>query len=312
MAQPTNTFDTFEAIGNREDLTDIIWNISPTETPFTSMIAREPISATLHEWQTDTLAAASTANRKIQGDDKSGASLTATTRAQNRTQISDKTISISGTQDAVDSAGRTTETALQMSKAGQELKRDIEKITAGNQAIATGNATLASALRSLEAWYTTNTSRGGTGANGSTTAAATDGTQREFTEALLKGVVQSIFTNGGDPDVLLVGPVNKQKVSGFSGNATRFNDASNDAINASVSVYVSDFGDFKIVPGRFNRERTAHVLDSSLWALGFLRPVHTFDLSKTGDSDRKTILAEYTLAARNEAGSGVIADLTTS
>ena len=171
MALVTNSFTTFTAVGNREDLTNIIYDISPTETPFTSSIGRVPVTATLHEWQTDSLAAASTANRQLQGDTSTAAAVTATTRPQNRTQISNKIFAITGTQEAVDKAGRNSEIAYQVEKQGRELKRDIEKIVTGNQAIAAGGSTTAPALRSLEAWYTSNTSRGTSGANGSTTAA---------------------------------------------------------------------------------------------------------------------------------------------
>lgn len=312
MAIPTNTFLTYDAKGNREDLTNIIYDISPTLTPFTNSIGRTPVSNTLHEWQTDALAAASTSNARIEGDDKTGGSITATTRAQNRTQISDKTVVVSGRQRAMDPAGRDDELAYQVVKAANELKRDIESIATRNQAIGTGSSTAASTTRSLEAWYTSNTSRGTSGANGSTTAAATDGNQRTFTEDLLKDVLQKIFTSGGEPDMIMTGPINKQKLSGFAGNATRMEDAKDQKLVTSVDVYVSDFGTLKVMPNRFQRERTVHVLQTDLWGLGFLRPYMEEDLAKTGDSDKKLVLAEWTLEARNQAGSGVVADLSTS
>jgi len=215
MAQPTNTFDSFDAVGNREDLTDVIYNISPTETPFMTSIARGSASNTLHEWQTDSLAAADTTNAAIEGDDAAGGALVATTRENNRTQISDKVVVVSGTQDSMDTAGRAQESGYQQAKAAQELKRDMEAIITGNQASVTGDSTTARKLRSLEAWYTTNTSRGSGGANGSTTQAATDATTaglRAFTEELLKTVVKTTFNAGGNPDMLMVGPFNKQAV----------------------------------------------------------------------------------------------------
>ena len=180
MTQPTNTFDSYDAIGNREDLSDIIYNISPTETPFMTLAQKGRATNTLHEWQTDSLAAASTSNAAIEGDDASGGALTATTRVNNRTQISQKTVVVSNTQNAINTAGRAQELAYQKVKASQELKRDMEAILTGNQASVTGDSTTARKLRSLEAWYSTNTSRGSGGASGSTTTAATDATLARF------------------------------------------------------------------------------------------------------------------------------------
>ncbi len=313
MTQPTNTFDSYDAIGNREDLTDMIYNISPTETPFLSLAQRGVAYNTLHEWQTDSLAAASTSNAAIEGDDASGNSLTATTRANNRTQISQKTIVTSETQNAIRTAGRDREQAYQRVKAMSELKRDMEAILTGNQAAVAGDATTARKLRSLEAWYSTNVSRGTGGANGSTTQAATDATTgdlRAFTEAQLKTVLSSVYTAGGNPDILMVGATNKQTVSGFAGNATAFRDSSEAKLFAGVDVYVSDFGELKVVPNRFSRSRTAHVLDTQYWAVSYLRDFQSKQLAQTGDSQKEQIVVEYTLEARNQGASGVIADLT--
>lgn len=313
MTQPTNTFDSYDAIGNREDLTDMIYNISPTETPFMTLAQRGVAYNTLHEWQTDSLAAASTSNAAIEGDDASGNSLSPTTRLNNRTQISQKTIVTSETQNAIRTAGRAKEQAYQRVKAMQELKRDMEAILTGNQASVTGDATTARKLRSLEAWYSTNTSRGSGGANGSTTQAATDATTgalRAFTESLLKPVLATVYAAGGNPDVLMVGPTNKQAVSNFSGNATAFRDSSEQKLFAGVDVYVSDFGELKVIPNRFSRGRTAHVLDTQYWAVSYLRDFQSKQLAQTGDSQKEQITVEYTLEARNEAASGVIADLT--
>ena len=265
---------------------------------------------TLHEWQTDALRDADATNARIEGDDAAGASLSATTRANNRTQISDKTIIVSGTQEAVNKAGRKSELAYQLIKASKEFKRDIEKILVGNQASVTGNSTTARKLRSLESWYATNTSRGSSGANGSTSAAATDGTQRTFTETLLKTVLQSIFTNGGSPNMLMLGANQKQVFSGFTGNSTRYASATDKALTATVDLYVSDFGELKIVPNRFQRDRTCHIIQPDMWALAYLQPFLISDLGKTGNSYKKQVVAEYTLEARNEASSGVVADLS--
>jgi len=312
MAQPTNTFDAFDATGNREDLTNIIYNIAPTATPFVSGIGTTPVSNILHEWQTDTLDTASSTNAQIQGDDKTGGAITATSRLTNRTQISDKVVTIAGTQRASDPAGRGDELGYQVALKGAALKRDIESAATGNNAAVTGNSTLASRARTLEAWYTTNTSRGTSGANGSTSAAATDGNQRTLTENLLKGVLQDIFVQGGDPNMLMAGGVNKQRISGFSGNNSRMLDGEDQKLVTNIDIYVSDFGTMKIVPNRFQRERTLHILETDKWALGFLRPFADEELSKTGDSDKRLIITEWTLESRNQAASGVIADISTS
>ena len=312
MAQPTNTFDAFDAVGNREDLTNDIWNIAPTATPFVSGIGRTPVTNILHEWQTDTLDAASSTNAQIQGDDKTGGAITATARLNNRTQISDKVITIAGTQIASDPAGRGDELGYQVALKGSALKRDIEAAATQNNASVTGNSTLASRARTLESWYTTNTSRGTSGANGSTSAAATDGDQRKLTENLLKGILQEIFTQGGDPNMIMVGPINKQKISGFSGNNTRTLDGEDQKLVTNIDMYVSDFGTMQVVANRFQRERTAHILQMDMWATGFLRPFEDTPLAKTGDSDKRLIITEWTLESRNQAASGVIADLSTS
>lgn len=313
MTQVTNAFNTFAAVGNREDLTNMIYMISPTETPFQSGISREPVTSTLHEWQTDALASVSTSNARIQGDVKSAAALTATTRASNRTQISDKTIAITGTQEVMNHAGTSGEMARQVMKAGLEIRRDMEAAMVQNQGVVTGTTNTAPKVRSYCAWITTNDSRGSGGSDGSSTgAAATSGTQRTFTEALMKNVLQLCYSAGGNPDTISANVVNRQKISGFSGNATRNVDAATGKLNASISLYESDFGTLKIVANRFQRERDVLVYESDKWAVGFLRPFYDTPLAKTGDAETRLVGAEWTLIARNQASSGIVADCTTS
>jgi hypothetical protein len=279
-----------------------------------SMIAdRGTATAVLHEWQSDALAAASTANALIEGDDASANALTPTVRLQNRTQISGKTVIVTGTQEVVNKAGRGSEMGYQLAKVSNELKRDMETILTGNQAPVTGDGTVtARKLRSLESWYATNASRGAGGANGSTTTAATDGTQRDFTEDLLKTVLQSTWAAGGNPDVIMVGPKNKQKLSAFAGNSTSTRNVEGKKLVAAVDIYESDFGVLKVVPNRFSRERTAHVLESGMVEVSYLRDFFLKDLAVTGDSTKKQLIAEYTLQMNNEAAHGVIADLLTT
>lgn len=316
MAQPTDTFDTYDMVGIREDLEDIINNISPTSTPFMTMCKRKKATNVLHEWQTDTLAAASGTNHVIEGDDATTDARTATTRVGNRLNISDKVILVTGTSRAVESAGRGDELDYQIAKAGKELKRDMETLLTQNNASVTGTSGVARELGGFETWITTNESRGAGGADGGfsagNTTAATDGTQRAFTENLLKEVVRECYAAGAEPTTIMVGPFNKQVASTFTGNASRQVDAKDGKLFASIDMYKSDFGTLKIVPNRFSRDRTALVLDPEYLGIAYLRPFSTHKLAKTGDSDRVQLLAEYTLVIGNEASQGVVADLTTS
>lgn len=312
MSVVSGTVLTFSAVGNREDLVDLIYNISPTDTPFLGTINDNKAYAVKHEWQTDSLASAG-ANAQLEGDDFTYSTPSFTSRVDNMCQISYKTLVVSGTQDAVSKAGRTTEMAYQLVKKAKELKRDMEYTLTQNQAKVTGNSTTPRQARSLEAWYTTNVQRGSGGASGSTSTAATDGTQRPLTESMLKTALQQCWTQGGEPNLILCGPFNKQVISSFAGNVTRTDNNSNDrTLNTAIDIYVSDFGNHPIVASRFSRDRTLHVLTSDLFAVSYLRPMRTLDLSATGDATKSAMLVEYTLECRNEAGSAVVADLTIS
>lgn len=316
MAQPTNTYATNDMKGIREDLTDVIWDISPTETPFMNSIPRVEVSNTTHEWQTDSLAAAAS-NAVIEGDDATTDASTATTRLTNLTQISDKVARVTGTARAVNTAGRSDEMDYQMLKRGRELRRDMEKVLLANQAKVSGGDTTARQLGAIGSWISQNddfASDGAspTGADG--TDSRTDGTKRAFTEDQLKTVVKSVFDEGGNPSMLMVGPFNRQIVSTFSAGRTNTQKAEDMTLHASFNVYESDFGELRVVPNRFQRDRDAFVLDLEHWALGFLpgREFRIYELAKTGDTDRRQILSEYTLESRNEKASGGVFDLTTS
>lgn len=315
MAQPTNTYDTYDGANTiREDLHDIIFDISPTETPVLSMAAQGEATNTLHEWVTDELAAVNGNNAQIEGNDKDGVAISAPSRLQNYTQISDKVVVLSGTQRSVNNVGTSDEFGRQIAKKGLELKRDMEAIITGNQAQVAGDATTARKLRSLEAWYpTANSSRGAGGAAGSTTQAATDATTgdlRAIKETLLKDVLQKVWLAGGNPDTIIAGAVNKQRISGFAGGANRQVMADDKKLVATVDVYVSDFGTLKIVPNRFSRARTVHVMQSDMISVDFLRKMYEEDLAKTGDADKKLLGNEYTLRVNNPNAHGVVADLT--
>ncbi|MGH6933789.1 MAG: DUF5309 domain-containing protein [Dongiaceae bacterium] len=320
MAQPTSLFETYDAAGNKDDLSDVIYNISPTQTPFLSMAQRLKARNTYHEWQTDSLAAAAD-NSVIEGDDATLDTAAATARVGNYTQISDKTVVVSGTQEVVDKAGRKSELSYQVAKRSKELKRDMELILTGNFASSAGVGGppgTARHLGSVEAWLTSNVNRGAGGASGgfsgTIAAAATDGTQRAYTESLLKNVIQSCWANGGDPATIIVGPKNKAVGSTFTGIATQYRENSGmkqATIIAGADIYVSDFGEHRIFPSRFSRDRSVLVLDMEYWGVAYLRPFQQIELAKTGDSEKRQLLVEYTLVAKQQAASGVVADLTT-
>jgi hypothetical protein len=314
MSLPTNTFNTYEAIGNREDLIDKIYKTSPTETPLLSSLERNKASATFHEWQTQALASADTDNAVLEGDDAVTNAATPTVRLGNYCQISDKVPRVSGTQQAVDHAGRGNEMDYQVSLKMQELKIDLEAILFGtNQARNAGAAGTARRTASILSWLKTNTSTTGSDPSAADgTGTRTDGTQRAFKESQLKTVLQSIWTNGGKPNVIATGGFNKQQFSTFTGRSTPTEDATSKKIVASVDFYDSDFGKQRVMASRNMRSRDCLVLQMDMWAMSTLRNMKMKDLAVTGDSQRVQILTEYALEARNEKSSGIVADLTTS
>ena len=311
------TFTAHSAIGQREDLTDIIYDISPTETPFMSSVGKTKATAVNHEWQTDSLAAATTGNAAIEGADATSATLSPTVRLGNYTQIIQKTVQVSGTLDTVNKAGRKSEKAYQLAKASAEIKRDLETILCANQGRSAGTSTIARKLGSLLSWIKTNSDKASDGSDPATIGVSTrtDGTQRTFTETLLKTVVSEVFVSGGSPKILMVGALGKQKVSSFAGIAAQRYMAPGNTpttIIGAADVYMSDFGTMSVVPNRFMRARDALVLDPEYAALAYLRPFQTNDLAKTGDSENTQLLAEVTLEVKNEAAHGIIADLDMS
>lgn len=313
MAQLTNTFETYDAVGNREDLQNVIYNISPTDTPFMSSIGTGTATFTKHEWQTDALAAAG-ANAQKEGDDSPSAALSATSRVFNYTQISYKPVMVSGTQEKVIHAGVNSELAYQIAKAGKELKRDLELAMTGKTDAGAGSGNGASnrTSRGFESWTTTNNVYGSGGSNSS--GDVTDGTQRVLTESLLKTEMKNCYDAGGDPDLLIVGSFNKQKISGFTGNNTRMDMAEDKRLVTTIDVYVSDFGEVRVMADRILRSsgRSALLVQTDMFATGYLRPFQTIELAKTGDAEKRLLLTEWTLIAKNEASSATIADLTTS
>lgn len=320
MAIVANTFQTFGAKGIREELSDVIANISPEETPFQSNVGSESVSNAFFEWQTDSLAATST-TAVLSGDDvASFDSTAATSRLGNYTQIRRRTVIVEDRLEFVDKAGRDSEIAYQLAKRGKELKRDIEAVLLDNNARVAGNSTTAPETAGLPAWLITSTNFSTGGAvdgvdpTGDGTDARTDGTQRAFTEAMVKDVMQSAWTAGGMPSILMTGPYNKTVASGFAGIAeTRI--AGSDGpttIIGAADIYVSDFGNLSMVPNRFQRERDAFILDPEYATVCYLRPIQQIELAKTGDASKRMVIAEFGLKVDNEAAHGIVADLTTS
>lgn len=307
MSAPSNTFLTTAAIGNREDLSDVIYRISPTATPVLNLAAKAKATNTLHEWQVQDLAAAA-ANAQAEGDDATAKTVTPTVRLNNRTQISTKTVIVSGTQQSgMNPAGRKDEIGYQVSLSALEIKRDMELGLTQNDVLATSPRQ----SRGLPGWLVDNEDHNaGTLASYTANTARTLGTPRAFTETQLKSVLQKIFTAGGEPDVILMGPAQKQTFSAFSGNSTRFDKGEDQKLYAAIDVYVSDFGELKAIPSRFQLSRDVFVLQSDKVAIAYLRPFQTTELAKTGDSEKRMLSVEYCLEMRAPKSGGAIFDLT--
>ena len=311
MAKVTNAFDTYSAQADREDLSNIIYNISPMQTPFMSSIGKRNIKNVVFDWQTESLPTPSSAGQ-LEGFELSRSAATATTRESNVAMISSRDATVTGSQNASDAAGKRSEMAHQLAIMSKALKRDMEEALCQNGGKTTGNATTARKTGGFESWIKSNYSKAAAGAPTGGGTAPTDGTQRALTEALLKDVLELAFTNGGEPSLAICGPVNKQKISGFTGRtqARQFVDAN--TVEASVSVYSSDFGELKIVPSNRSRERSLLLVDPEFAKVSYLRDFKTVDIATIGDAETKMIVVEYGLEVSNEAAHGIVADLTTT
>lgn len=314
MAVPTNTLQTYQSSNNAEDVSDIINNVSPFDTPLFTMAKKTTAEATYTEWLIEALEAVDTGNANIEGDDASTDASTTPSRVGNYTQLLDKVFQVSTTQQAIKKYGVSDEWSRQTVKKGKALKNDFEAIMLLNQARVVGLAGTAQKMRSLPSWYATNVSRGAAGANGSTSAAATDGTQRNFTEALFKAVIVACATNANEmPTVVMAGITNRANLSSqLSGNTTKFTDMKDDKLSATVTMYRSDYGTLKLVPNRRQRERDMHFLNPNYIAVRTLEPFQRQELAKTGLSRRGQIWMNATLEVSNEAAHGILADLNTA
>ena len=293
MAVPSNTRTTYGAVGIREDLSNIIYNISPEDTPFMSGIGKSSCDNTYFEWQIDGLSDP-TDNRQIEGDDATALAVVEPDRVGNYTQISSKVVQSSGTAEAVDFAGRKSTQAYQMAKRAKELKLDMESMLLGaSTAPSAGSSGSARATGSVGAWITTNAVTG--------TVVAEDD---------IKEVMEMCWEAGASPTVLMCDGVIKQAISALSQSVSELRTAANDKspayVVAAVDIYVSDFGNLKIVPNRLMPAETAYFLDYSYWDLAYLRPFMTHDIARTGDSISQMLVVEYGLRAKNEAANGKV------
>ena len=319
MTVPSNTIQGVGRVGAREDLSDKIAELFPDDCPFIDSIGRGKATATKTEWQLDSLAAANADNAQIQGDDLANENRANPTRVGVYTQISTKVVGVSTTVEAINKAGRKSELAREIMKAGRELRTDMEARATQNKASVAPTSSVAGKTAGALAWITSNTSLGtGSPANGGYNSgtgvvdAATNGTQRTYTEALLKTVLQSAWSKGGNPKFVITDGTRKQTAAGFSGLATQRRETGNKkaTIVAGADIYVSDFGEVQFVPSRFCSARDALVIDPDYWAVAEVDPMKVIDLAKTGLATRKALYQEVSLVSRNEAASAAIRALS--
>ena len=316
MAQPSNTFDSYDAVGIREDLQNVIYDVSPEETPFYSSCKKETASNTYHEWQTDSLRAAG-ANAHIEGDATTADARVATTRLGNYCQIFKNAVVIPDTDKGLTKAGRASEMAYQVLKIAKEQKLDIEKALFDNNAQVAGNATTARELAGAPVWFTSaimNKGSGGAHANGTGSNARTDGTQTIFTQDDFDTLLQSIWENGGTPDSVYLSAFQMNIALTFTGNNNQRStvQAGDKKVIKSLDVYVTPWGTVEFIPSRQNRGRDAFVMQDDMWAVAVLRGTKNVELAKTGDNSTRQVVTELTLVSKNEKASGMMADLTTS
>jgi len=322
MAIPANTVSTVGSgvanIGIREDLEDSIYRVAPEKTPFVSNIGTKKATSTYHEWQTETLAAPSATNAQLEGDDYANGAPNLTSRIGNTCQILAKAGGVSRTQEVVNKAGRDSELARQKVLKTIEMKRDLEIRAIGNYAAVAESGATTRKLAGIQAFITSNDSRGSGGSDGGFSAApgpaaATDGTQRTWTEALLKAVMATAFGNGGTPTQVYMGPTHKQQTSAFTGIADIRQDVRGKAmatITGAADVYVSDFGALTLIPHPYALTRAAVFVDPEMAAIATLDGLKSTPLAKTGDSEKFLITMEKTLVVSNEKAHAVAADLT--
>ncbi len=324
MVQVTGAFDTYTAIGNREQLANAIYMITPEDTPLMTLIGREPIEGTHPEWQTDKLAAPG-ANAQVEGDTWTFAAFLPTQRVGNYSQISDKKIVVTRTQEKVVKAGRTSEKKRELKKKSAELKKDMEYAILSPKASVAGNAATPRQLAGFPSWLTTAVSRGGTGTNGGFNSgtglvnAPGPGTKRAFDKAMMDNVLELSYTNGGNVTTMMCSPYNKRVFSGLTGIAQLRSNQDNKrseqlTIFAGADTYVSDWGVIDVVPNRVmatDATVASNVLfiDPTKANVGIFDDIKMEEAAKVGDADRNVLVVEYSLIMRTEAAHGICADV---
>lgn len=316
MAQPVNAFDSYDVRGIREDLSDIIHDVSPSETPFYSRTKKTKASNTYHEWQTDALRA-SADNYHIEGDDTVAEARTATTRLGNYTQIFKNAVVVPDTDEGLNKAGRAKEMAYQVMKIAKEQKLDIEKALFANQARSAGSALAGRRMAGAPAWLVTNTrnetGNGGADPTGDGTNARTDdGTPVAFSQTRFDPGMQSIWENGGTPDTVYLSAFQMNVALGFTGNNNQRNTVSKAQVSKNMEVYMTPWGSVEFIPTRQNRSRDVFIMQSDMWAVPVLRGTKNTELAKTGDAEKRQVVTELTLACLNEKAHGAVYDNTTS
>ena len=324
MGIATNTRTTYSAVGIREDLSDIIYNISPMDTPFMSSVGKGSIDNTLFEWQTDELAAAA-ANQQLEGDDSMNAlAVSEPRRLQNYAQISYKVVQTSGTAEAVDFAGRRSSQAYQLAKRAKEIKRDMEKMLLSEDLAVAGGTGTPRKTAAVMSWLGTasagtsniidgsaspvvgivNQGSPAVGYPNGTSVASPSGVDAVLTMAMINLAMQRAFTEGGEPTDIMCDASLKQKISALGGSVVA--DLRKDAPGAvpatavnAIDVLVTDFGTLKIVPSRLCLPNQLYFFDYDFWSIDYLRPFQTETLAKTGDSIKQMMVAEYGLRAKN-------------
>jgi hypothetical protein len=316
MAQPANTFDSYDQVGIREDLQDVIYNIDPDETPFYTKSAKAKATNTYHEWQTDALRS-SADNAHIEGDDTVATARTATVRLGNYTQIFKDAVTISGTDAGLNKAGRAREMAYQILKVGKEQKLDIERAMFANQARVAGDGSTARRLAGAPAWLFTNTDfqagNGGADPTGNGTNARTDdGTPTAFSQTKFDAVMQSIWAEGGKPNTVYLSPFQMNVALGFTGNNNQraHIDATKAQVVKDLVIYRTPWGTVEFNPSRENRSRDVFIMQDDMWAVGVLRSTRSEELAKTGDNEKRQVVTELTLICKNEKAHGGIFDNT--
>ena len=318
MTQPTGVYSVYDASGtsgvgkgNREDLVQAVYDISPTDTPVLTALPRVKAEAVLHEWTTHALTAAA-ANEKIEGDDATIDVENPKTRLNNRCAISNKVAGVTKTQQVVSKVGMQDAMAEAVGYKMKEIKRDMEVMINANTAKVAGNDTTARKTAGLPTWIVNAATVIGANPTGDGSNTATDGTQRPFAEGLLLEASQLAYDDGGSPSLLVVGTFNKRVASTFAGNQNRNSDASTKKLVNSIGIYEDDFNTMKVVSDRFCVSRNAVLIDTEYAAIAYLRDMDTWDLATTGSSVRKQIEVEWALEIRNPDAHAIIRDLTTS